>query len=129
MKRIFHALDTLYGLQSNPNNSEYVFSTENGAEEYSFNDILRFIPSDLFPKGHWSIRPDPTSRFLQLPIQESLIPLVLKIPNSYTVEAMFAVGKLAKPSVLPPEIAKTEKPNQRKKMSEIVSWDGKFGFK
>ena len=95
LKRIFHALDTLYGLQSNPNNSEYVFSTENGAEEYSFNDILRFIPSDLFPKGHWSIRPDPTSRFLQLPIQESLIPLVLKIPNRDLVRNYWGPGNEA----------------------------------
>ena len=53
---------------------------------------------------------------------------VLKISNKFTVEAMFAVGKLAPASKLPAEIKKMEKPNQRKKMSEIVSWDGTFGF-
>ncbi len=52
----------------------------------------------------------------------------LKISNKFTIEAMFAVGKLAPANKLPPEIAKTEKPNQRRKMSEIVSWDGTFGF-
>jgi len=93
LERIFHALDTLYDIQSNPNNSEYVFSTKNGAEEYSFNDILtRLIPPDLFPKGHWSIRPDPTSRYLQLPIQESLIPLVLKMPNRDLVRNYWGPG-------------------------------------
>ena len=83
LDQIFDALDTLYDIKnSSINNREYIFSTGSGAVEYSFNDILtRFIPSELFPKGHWSIRPDPTSRYLQLPIQESLIPLVLKIPN------------------------------------------------
>src|SRR3989338_1603434 len=38
----------------------------------------------------------------------------LKIPNTYTVEAMCAIGKLAKPTVLPPDIQEKEKPSQRK---------------
>jgi len=53
---------------------------------------------------------------------------VMKIPKVYSIEAMCAIGKLASPSVLPPEIAKTEKPNQRKKLKEILSW-GKFNWK
>tara|TARA_Y100000310_G_C20604240_1_gene774687 strand:- start:483 stop:1058 length:576 start_codon:yes stop_codon:yes gene_type:complete len=53
---------------------------------------------------------------------------VLKIPNKYNVEAMCAIGKLADKSVLPKDIAKTEVPNQRKKLNEIISW-GKFSFK
>ncbi|NQV91856.1 nitroreductase family protein [Candidatus Woesearchaeota archaeon] len=53
----------------------------------------------------------------------------LKISEEYSIEAMCAIGKLGPKSVLPEDIAKTEKPNQRKKLSEIVSWDGMFKFK
>ncbi len=53
---------------------------------------------------------------------------VLKISNKFTIEAMFAVGRLGPKTVLPEAISKTETPNQRKKMSEIVSWNGKFRF-
>ena len=53
----------------------------------------------------------------------------LKIPNLFTIEAMCAIGKIAKPEVLPKEIAKSEKPNQRKKLKDIVNWKGKFEWK
>ena len=52
----------------------------------------------------------------------------LKIPERYEVEAMCAIGKLDKPENLPPEIAKSETPNHRKKLPEIISW-GKFTWK
>ena len=54
---------------------------------------------------------------------------VLKISNKFTIEAMCAIGKLGPKSVLPKDIAKTEKPNQRRKLSEIVDFNGKFRFK
>ncbi|MBT3836579.1 nitroreductase family protein [Candidatus Woesearchaeota archaeon] len=54
---------------------------------------------------------------------------VLKISNKYKIEAMCAIGKLGPSSVLPKDMAKQEKPNQRKKLSEIVSWNGTFDFK
>ncbi len=54
---------------------------------------------------------------------------VLKIPKKYKIEAMCAIGKLGPKSVLPENIAKTEKPNQRKKLHEIVNFDGKFNWK
>ncbi len=46
----------------------------------------------------------------------------LKIPKGYTVEAMCAIGRLARKSVLPKEIAEKEVPSQRKKLVEILSW-------
>ncbi len=52
----------------------------------------------------------------------------LHIPAEYDIAAMCAIGKFADPSVLPPEIAKTEGPNQRKTVDEIVGW-GKFSWK
>ena len=52
----------------------------------------------------------------------------LKIPKKYKVEAMCAIGKLAKPSILPGEMAKREKPSKRKPLSQIISW-GKFKWK
>ncbi len=54
---------------------------------------------------------------------------VLKIPAMYKVEAMCAIGKFGPKSVLPDEIAKTEQPNQRKKLSEIVNFKGMFSWK
>lgn len=53
---------------------------------------------------------------------------VLKIPEKYTIEAMCAIGKLGKTSILPPEMAKIEKPSQRKPLNQILSW-GKFKWK
>ncbi len=50
----------------------------------------------------------------------------LKIPQTYTVEAMCAIGKPGKLSVLSPEMAKREVPSGRKKMNEFVNLDGKF---
>ena len=52
----------------------------------------------------------------------------LNIPNTYSVELMLAIGKLAKSSTLPEELAKREIPNQRKPLKEIISW-GEFKWK
>lgn len=49
----------------------------------------------------------------------------LQIPEIYQVHAMFAVGKRAPKSSLPPDIAEKETPSQRKKISEFV-FEGKF---
>ena len=53
----------------------------------------------------------------------------LSIPETYTVEMMFAVGKPAKPSLLPEEMAKMEIPNTRKPVKEFVNLEGKFEWK
>lgn len=53
---------------------------------------------------------------------------VLKIPKKYTIEAMCAIGKLAKSSVLSEEMARREGPSGRKLLSQILSW-GKFKWK
>ena len=54
---------------------------------------------------------------------------VLNIPKEYTVEAMFAIGKLADASTLPKEIAEGEVPSQRKKVEEFTNFEGKFEWK
>jgi len=53
---------------------------------------------------------------------------VLKIPKDYQVEAMVAIGKQGQVKDLHPRMQKSEKPNTRKKLSEVVS-EGKFNFK
>ena len=50
-----------------------------------------------------------------------------QIPERYTVEAMAAIGMLAKPKVLPKEIAEKEVPSQRKPLKEILGW-GEFNW-
>jgi nitroreductase len=52
----------------------------------------------------------------------------LGIPDGYTVEAMFAVGKPAPKEILPPEMQKREEQSDRKKIEEFIS-EGKFNFK
>src|SRR3989344_3511168 len=47
----------------------------------------------------------------------------LKVPTNYKVELMITIGKLAKSSILPEELAKREIPNQRKPLKEIISWE------
>ncbi len=49
----------------------------------------------------------------------------LKIPDDYEIVHMIAVGKPAPPSVLPERMQKSESPNSRKNISEIV-FDGEF---
>lgn len=47
---------------------------------------------------------------------------VLAISDKYTVEAMFAVGKMAEGIILPKELQEREVPSQRKLLKDIVSW-------
>jgi nitroreductase len=49
----------------------------------------------------------------------------LKIPDSFKVEMMIAVGKKAPASVLPESLSKLEVPSQRKALSEIA-FEGEF---
>ena len=51
----------------------------------------------------------------------------LQIPDSFTVEAMIAIGKPGKAETLPPEIREKEVPSDRKPLTEIVS-KGIFPF-
>ena len=50
----------------------------------------------------------------------------LNIPQTYTVEAMCAIGKPGKLGVLSPEMAKREVPSGRKKVGEFLNLEGKF---
>ena len=50
----------------------------------------------------------------------------LKIPKDYKVEAMCAIGRLGNKSDLPEDIASKDIPSQRKKVNEIVNFNGKF---
>ncbi len=50
---------------------------------------------------------------------------VLKVPDSYEVLAMFAVGKKAPKESLPPELEKREIPGPRKKVEEFA-FEGEF---
>lgn len=52
----------------------------------------------------------------------------LEIPEGYTVQAMFAVGRQGDKSILPEEVRKMEEPSDRKKIKELV-FEGKFGGK
>jgi nitroreductase len=45
---------------------------------------------------------------------------VFNIPQTYTIEALFAVGKPGPVTVLPEEMQKREQPSDRKKLAEIV---------
>jgi nitroreductase len=49
----------------------------------------------------------------------------LNVPDDYSVEMMFAVGKPGKVEDLPDYLREGEKPNDRKKLEEIV-FEGKF---
>ncbi len=50
----------------------------------------------------------------------------LNIPDDYTVEAMFVIGKPGKKEDLPLEMQKREQPSDRKKLEEIL-FKGKYG--
>lgn len=50
----------------------------------------------------------------------------LKIPATYKVEAMVAVGRPGKPETLPEDLRKRELPSDRKPVSE-VAFEGTFG--
>lgn len=52
----------------------------------------------------------------------------LMVPNDYTVEAMYVVGKHAPKEVLPSNLAEREEPSDRKKVEEIT-FHGFFGNK
>ena len=45
---------------------------------------------------------------------------VFNIPNDYTVEAMFAIGKLGKKEDLPEKLREREKPSDRKPLKDVV---------
>jgi nitroreductase len=51
----------------------------------------------------------------------------LQIPDTFTVEAMIAIGKLGKKEDLPKEIQEKEVPSTRKPLETIIS-RGKFNF-
>lgn len=53
--------------------------------------------------------------------------LDLKIPDSYTVEAMVAIGRPDKKENLPEALQENEKPSDRKKLAEIIK-EGIFSF-
>jgi nitroreductase len=44
----------------------------------------------------------------------------LNLTDDYQVEAAYAVGRLADPSTLPPELAEREKPNDRRPLGELA---------
>lgn len=50
---------------------------------------------------------------------------VAKIPDDYLVEAMIAIGRPGRKEDLPPELKKSEFPNQRKPLKEIIK-EGTF---
>lgn len=52
----------------------------------------------------------------------------LKIPDTYSVLAMVAIGKEGDKNNLPPELRAREEPSSRRPLSEILS-KGKFNFK
>lgn len=49
----------------------------------------------------------------------------LGVPKGYRVEAVYAVGRLGDPSVLPPELQAREKPNDRLPLDKLV-FEGSF---
>ena len=51
----------------------------------------------------------------------------LQVPDDYEVHAMAAIGRPGRKSDLPPNLQEREKPNDRKKLAEIIC-EGKFGF-
>lgn len=46
--------------------------------------------------------------------------LILKIPDDYSVQAMFVIGKIAELKELPETLQAREKPSERKKLDEFV---------
>lgn len=50
---------------------------------------------------------------------------LLKVPDTYDVLAMFAIGKPAPKETLPPELQQKETPSSRKKVAEIA-FEGSF---
>lgn len=50
----------------------------------------------------------------------------LHIPEDYTVEAMYVVGKKGSKEYLPEELQKREQPNERKSITELI-YHGYFG--
>jgi len=52
----------------------------------------------------------------------------LQIPDSFTVEAMIAIGKPGNKENLPPDIKEKETPSSRKPLKDFIS-EGKFPFK
>lgn len=51
----------------------------------------------------------------------------LNVPDDYSVEAMFAVGRPGDPAKLPEPLRDKEQPSGRKPVKEIIC-EGKFGF-
>jgi len=51
----------------------------------------------------------------------------LQVPDDHEVHAMAAIGRPGRKSDLPPKLQEREKPNDRKKLAEIIC-EGKFGF-
>jgi nitroreductase len=51
----------------------------------------------------------------------------LKVPESYSIEAMFAIGKIGKKENLPEKLQKAETPSDRKPLKEVVA-EGEFKF-
>jgi nitroreductase len=51
----------------------------------------------------------------------------LAVPDDYSVDAMFAVGRPGDPADLPPEVRAREQPSGRKPVSEIIC-EGRFAF-
>lgn len=52
----------------------------------------------------------------------------LQVPDSFTIEAMVAIGKVGNPEKLPEDLRKKETPSTRKPLAEIVN-KGIFSFK
>jgi len=51
----------------------------------------------------------------------------LKVPQHYSIEAMFAIGKIGKKENLPEKLQKAETPSGRKPLKELVA-EGEFRF-
>jgi nitroreductase len=51
----------------------------------------------------------------------------LAVPDDYSVDAMFAVGRPGDPADLPPDVRAREQPSGRKPVSEIIC-EGRFAF-
>jgi nitroreductase len=51
----------------------------------------------------------------------------LAVPDDYSVEAMFAIGRPGDPAELSPEMRAREEPSDRKPVSEIIC-EGRFAF-
>ena len=51
----------------------------------------------------------------------------LKVPENYSIEAMFAIGEIGKKDNLPEKLQKSETPSGRKPLKEVVA-EGEFKF-